>query len=177
MNKLDKNSVWLFFIRGLFALSFFAVSLGIIPTILFIGLTLEKEGNPNALGAQELVFIVVLFWIGLFLFLCVISYISALLQYRFYKYELGKDGFKKEFGFIQKRYTIIPYDRIQNIDIKRTLFARILGLSELYIQTAGTTSSQFRGAEGRLPGITKVVAEQLRDELVQKSKRSNNQDV
>ena len=79
---------------------------------------------------------------------------------------------------IWKKYVTIPYERIQNVDIHRGLIARLLGLSDLNIQTAGASTMVYRGrggggfgAEGRLPGISCEIAEQLRDELVKRSRQ------
>ena len=88
-----------------------------------------------------------------------------------------EDVFKKESGVIWKKYVSIPYERIQNVDIYRGVFARILGLSDLHIQTAGASVVSYGrgglagvGAEGRLPGIGKDVAEKLRDGLIKRAK-------
>ncbi len=92
--------------------------------------------------------------------------------------ELIDTGFRKESGVISKRYVTIPYDRIQNVNIDRGIMARILGLSDLSIETAGFSAIQMRrgySAEGRLPGLSTEVAEQLRDELVKRAHQSKNQ--
>ena len=73
-------------------------------------------------------------------------------------------------GIIYKKYVSIPYDRIQNVDIHRSLLARILGLSSLRIHTAGVGG--MASAEGNLPGVSTEVAEQLREELLSRSRRS-----
>lgn len=109
----------------------------------------------------------------------IVSFFWAHLSYRFYRYELTENGFKKESGVIWKKYVTIPYDRIQNVDIHRGVIARILGLSDLQVQTAGFSAHPSRfgsygmGAEGRLPGLSKNVAEQLRDELVKRARTKN----
>lgn len=90
----------------------------------------------------------------------------AKLVYKNYFYELTNKSFRKERGVIGKKYVDIPYTRIQNIDIHRGLIARIIGLSDLYIQTAGM-SGQI-GAEGTLPGLDPQEAIRLRDELISK---------
>jgi uncharacterized membrane protein YdbT with pleckstrin-like domain len=113
--------------------------------------------------------------------LLIFFWILAKLTYHFYRYELREDGFRKELGVIWKKYVTIPYDRIQNIDIYRGVIARILGLSDLNIQTAGASAQISRygarglGAEGVLPGLSQEVAEQLRDELVRRARQSKNQ--
>lgn len=97
------------------------------------------------------------------------SYILAKLQYHFYRYALTDEGLKREFGIIYKRYTTIPYDRIQNVDIGRSLFSRILGLSDLHVQTAGAS---LGGAEITIPGLSKDTAFQLQAEVLERSKKS-----
>jgi hypothetical protein len=82
---------------------------------------------------------------------------------RAYRYELGPAGFNKEHGVLFKRYVSIPYDQIQNVDIHRTVIERLMGLSSLQIQTAG---SERVAAEGELPGLNFDKARELRDELV-----------
>lgn len=105
--------------------------------------------------------------------LLIFFWIWAKLTYHFYRYELRQDGFRKELGVISKKYVTIPYDRIQNVDIHRSILARILGLSDLRVQTAG--SSGAAGAESRLPGLSREVAEQLRDELVRRARQYKSQ--
>jgi len=107
----------------------------------------------------------------------ILLYVWARLAYCFYGYELREDGFRKEYGVIYKRYVTIPYDRIQNVDILRGIWARILGLSDLQIQTAGISGVGPYGAatEGRLPGLSFEEAERLRDELIRRAKNSKGQ--
>ena len=113
-----------------------------------------------------------------FLILC---FVWAKLTYHFYRYELLDIGFRKESGVIYKKYVTIPYDRIQNIDIDRGILARILGLSDLHIQTAGASVALSSygvmggSAEGRLPAISMEVSEQLRDELIRRARQPKNQ--
>ena len=80
---------------------------------------------------------------------------------------------------IWKRYVSIPYARIQNVDIHRGLLARILGLSDILIHTAGYggIGSRGIGSEGRLPGLDKVEAERIREELLQKARKSGNSGI
>lgn len=123
----------------------------------------------------------ILFILLPFILLTVLSFVVAKLTYRFYKYELTDVDFRKEHGIIWKKYVSIPYHRIQNVDIHRGVIARILGLSDINIQTAGSSAVMGRygingiGAEGYLPGLSQEVAEQLRDTLIKKTQPSTNQ--
>lgn len=177
MKQLDPKAVWLFFLSYVLRWFFITLFLGGWLLISFFGiLESSKEGGA-------VIFIVLLtIAIGLPVFM-ILCYIVARLTYHYYRYELTENGFRKESGIIYKRYVTIPYDRIQNVDIYRGLLARILGLSDLQIQTAGASAMVTRsrmggmGAEGRLLAVSHAVAEQLRDELVQRASHSKKQGV
>jgi len=165
MQKLHPRSIWLFFIsftvRWFFFLFFIAIWL------------LAFSLNENISSILEL-----LKWLAIIIpILLIIFYVWARLSYRFYRYELREDCFRKEHGVVWKKYVSIPYNRIQNVDIYRGVWARILGLSDLHIQTAGMSYARRRGAiaEGRLPGLSQENAERIRDELIQRARRSKDQ--
>ncbi len=169
MNQLHPRAVWLFFI------SFFLRFLVFFVFISFQIIMLSMETKSYA---------VYLFWLFvIMLFGTAVAFIWAKLSYRFYKYELTENGFRKELGVVYKKYVTIPYDRIQNVDIYRGIVARLLGLSDLNVQTAGASMqmSQYGsitgGAEGRLPGLSKEEAEKLRDELILRAKQTRNQGI
>lgn len=154
MEQLDRQATWYFFFRSViqliglgFILGFWAV---LIADSLLLGITIISLGP--VLGA-------------------IIAYVWAKLTYDNYWYELRDDGFRKEHGVIWKKYVTIPYQRIQNVDIHRGLLARLLGLSDIKIQTAGgiSTGSYGATAEGYLPGLSPQKAEEMRDELVRRS--------
>jgi len=164
MNTLSPKSVWLFFVSSL--VSWLFAVFAVVAGIMFTFDTLES----GLVGIGGWLFVAVAT-------LLVLSYIWARLTYHFYRYELHEDGFRKEHGIIWKKYVTIPYDRIQNIDIYRGLLARLLGLSDIQIQTAGGIAAGSYGAtsEGRLPGLSREVAEQIRNELVRRAKSSRGQ--
>jgi len=167
MKNLDPKAVWLFFFSGIFVLPFV-----MLPVYFFISFFLGFFNAIQFGGAMSPGFIV-LGVFALFLVTIVFNFIWSRLSYKNYKYELRADGFRKEHGVISKKYVTIPYERIQNVDIFRGLIARLLGLSDLNIQTAGMsgTSGSYGGAsEGRLPGLNPQVAEQLRDELIARAR-------
>jgi len=152
------------------------IILGVYLTIsfLFSSLGLKSNNNDLSLGFLNWLWIIIPA-------LLIFFFIWAKLTYHFYRYELTDAGFRKELGVIYKKYVTIPYDRIQNVDIYRGILARMLGLSDLNIQTAGMSATVSRygargiGAEGRLPALSRETAEQLRDELIQRARQSKNQ--
>src|SRR3989338_59387 len=165
MKQLDPKAVWLFF--------FSFVLRSIIPVFI-----LSIWGSAF-LGGVSFDFLKWL-WIIIPAYLP-FCFIWAKLTYHFYRYELTDAGFRKELGVIYKKYVTIPYDRIQNVYIYRGILARILGLSDLNIQTAGMSATVGRycisgaGSEGRLPALSREIAEQLRDELIQRARQAKNQ--
>ena len=177
MKQLDPKAVWFFFIG--FVLRWFFVA---IFFTFWAGSFIAAFFSADSEGTTEFSLSSILSWLWLIvpLFL-IVCYLWARLAYKFYRYELVDHGFRKESGVIYKRYVTIPYDRIQNVDIYRGIWARFLGLSDLQIQTAGSSavmsssSSLGMGAEGRLPAISKEEAERLRDELINRARQSKNQ--
>src|SRR3990172_4690041 len=148
---LDPKAVWLFFREGY-------APIFIIGWIIFFALVFViRDPEETYLG---------LLFLSSPLLAAFFAYIYARLSWKNYRYEIAPGEFKKESGIIQKKYVSIPYNRIQNVDINRGTLSRVLGLSDLQIQTAGM--SGVIGAEGRLPGLSRHDAEKLRDELIKK---------
>lgn len=165
MNQLDPKSTWLFFVTAL------GRGLPLILVLFFVWTSLYSNDElPSA-------FTDVISWLlplGILVVLAV-ALVWARLTWRFYKYEMREDGFRKESGIIWKKYTTIPYGRVQNVEIYRGLIARILGLSDLHIQTAGGVAQSRYGAfsEGRLPGLSRADAEKIRDDLIKRVQQNS----
>lgn len=175
MKRLDPKSVWLFFLQYSIGWIIFVVFFGscfIFPV--FIGIFEDSRGSINLFGSATVMLLLGFIFVSIVVI--ILSYITAKLTYSNYKYELKEDGFYKESGIITKKYVTIPYERIQNVDINRGLLSRLLGLSDLQIQTAGMSAVYGKygaygaGAEGRLPAIAEADAVQIRDELVRRAK-------
>ena len=162
MEKLDPKAVWIFFFQFL--------SVGLILALIFGWLFgILAEVVKFGIGWWIIILLVIIWLFG--------SYGWAKLYYNLYQFELTEDAFKKEHGVIWKRYVSIPYERIQNIDIHRGILCRILGLSDLMIQTAGYSGISYgkygtlgRDPEGRLPALSKERAEEIREELIRRTK-------
>jgi len=170
MKQLDSKSVWFFFFSFVLRSFIPIILLGIWGSALLVGGLKELDNSTKfSFGFLNWLWVI----IPAFLVLC---FVWAKLTYHFYRYELLDSGFRKESGVIYKRYVTIPYDRIQNVDINRGILARILGLSDLQIQTAGASATaRGVGVEGRLPAVSKADAEVLRDDLIQRARQTKNQ--
>lgn len=159
MKQLHSRAVWLFFFQNLFWFAFICLIFSFwgLPALF----ATTNGYSVNFAGVKIIGFLLIVI-------IPILSYIWARLSYYFYRYGLFPEGVKIEKGVIWKRYVTIPYGRIQNVDIHRGPLARILGLSDLQIQTAGYSYGKGIFAEGRLPGLSPQDAESLRDELVKK---------
>ncbi len=153
MRQLDPKAKILFFLSNSTSIASFIL---IVPVIFFALMAYDLQMDS---------FILILL---IPFVLIVITYVIAQLEYNFYRYQLSTDGFYKERGIIAKKYVTIPYEKIQNIDIYQSIVARILGLYNLNIQTAG--NSGVTNAEGILPGVSKDEAERLKNELLRRSR-------
>lgn len=158
MKQLDPRAVWLFFCNNV--LMGLGAIIGIAAAL--VGIVLARTDGPFDISAMTVL------GVGAFILYIAAAWVWAKLSWHFYRYELREDGFRKEHGVIWKKYITIPYDRVQNVDIHRGILARLLGLSDLQIQTAGAITAGSYGAfsEGRLIGIRRELAEEIRDQLV-----------
>lgn len=163
MKQLDSKYVWKLFLQGLLGsfIIFFVLGVIILASLPLDGYRMEA-----------------LYWTALilsiaFLVSVFVIWIMAKLTYRFYWYGVQEEGFQKKSGIIWKSYVTIPYGRIQNVDIRRGIWDHILGLSRLHIQTAGY-SHPYSSPEGKLPGLSVKIAEQLRDELIKRISNSKS---
>ena len=167
MNKLHPGALWLYRWYGLrtflpiliFLIIFFIAS---IPSLVFGKIILAVFGLFG--------FIALLVLLG-------IIEVYARMSYNCFLYEVTHEGVKIEQGIIWKKFTSIPYERVQNVDIQRGIIARIFGFSTVQIETAGSSGLGHRGgfyvkfgnrgnrqykSEGYLPAINVLHAEEIR---------------
>lgn len=116
----------------------------LVPLLIFTLIFAANTASPGA-ALLTVFFIYIIVW-------PIITEVFVQLSYRSWKYELTKTGVNIERGILSKRYSSIPYSKVQNVDVRRGIFARMLGYSEVYIQTAGYSSPRVQ-SEGYLPAI------------------------
>jgi uncharacterized protein len=155
MNQLHPKAVTLFFLRT------FLIALVAAVFVAFIYTALQSGDDW-----QGSTFIIV--FAGTLAILSVIMYVTSRLTYVFFFYELRREGFYIESGILVKKYKVIPYGRIQNIDITKGPLTMLLGLADIQVQTAGS-SDPYRRAEGQISGLLISDAENLRNELLKRA--------
>ncbi len=92
-----------------------------------------------------------------------------MVAYSFYRYnnwffQVHDDHLEINHGVLRKISMAIPYVRVQHIDTNRGPVERVLGLASLRVYTAGS-----KGADMRIPGLSKSRAEQMQEELKAKA--------
>ncbi len=177
MNQLHPGARWIFRLRAyrpLFSLTVFTIFFWLAV----ISITNESYWTYVNIG---------ILFIPFLLFFLIIAEIYARMSYTRWLYEFEKSCLKIEHGIIWKKYTSIPYEKVQNVDIKRGIIARIVGFSSVEIETAGQSGfggrSGFRvkrrgninqyHSEGYLPAVGINDAEKIREFVINKIKKTS----
>jgi putative membrane protein len=90
----------------------------------------------------------------------VIAGISALLVWLRFSYGVGERDIVIQSGVFFRKRRVIPFDRIQDVDIERGPVARLFGAAKVKIETGGSAKD-----EGLLDLIGLEEAHQLRDHI------------
>ena len=81
-------------------------------------------------------------------------------RYRHKGFALGEDRLRVVKGWLFHRDTVVPFGRVQHIDVMRNPLERMLGLSTLVLHTAGSHNSSVA-----LPGLLDSDALAMRDTI------------
>ena len=143
-------------------LIFTVVALAIVAGGVILGVLLGVTGELRPGGVLVLVSVnaalVGLWWL--------VTMILSGPYYRSLRYEVQDDEVVVNVGIWTKSVKHVPYRTVTNMQVKRDVVDRLLGIGTLNIQTAGMSGQT--GAEERLVGLSDVqevyerVAEELR---------------
>lgn len=84
----------------------------------------------------------------------------AYLHWRRFRYSIGARELVIETGLIGRKRRVIPFDRIQDIDIERGPLSRLFGVAAVKIETGGSAKD-----EGKLDSVGLADAHVLREQL------------
>ena len=87
-------------------------------------------------------------------------FVSPGRRYRSWGYEVTNDELHIQSGIWVRRRTVVPFGRVQHIDVGQGPVERRYDLGTLTLHTAGT-----RSAAVALPGLQMPDAERMRDEI------------
>ena len=87
-------------------------------------------------------------------------YLAPVRQFGAWGYRAEADELRLARGVWIKVETIVPFVRVQHIDVAQGPIERAFGVTRLMLHTAGTAHSLVT-----LPGLSRTTAEALRDEI------------
>jgi len=85
---------------------------------------------------------------------------APLRRYQARGYQLGADRLRVVRGLLFRRDTVVPFGRVQHIDVHQGPLERGYGLATLVLHTAGTHNSSVT-----LPGLSHADAAAMREEI------------
>ena len=132
----------------------YVVPVALCGTIMSIA---AASTNPTAGAIIGLIFVAML--VGL------IAYVRA--KWDRYTFQAADSAFVITKGIFWKRQLVIPYFRIQQIDINRDIFAQIIGVSSVLVSTAS------RQPDPVIYGVSPQVAADLRAFLLASAGTTN----
>lgn len=104
-----------------------------------------------------------------FVFPPAILAIYSLKRYQNWFFQVNEDYLEINHGVLRKVSAVIPYVRVQHIDTNRGPLERILGLASVRVYTAGS-----KGADMRIPGLSRERAERMQEDLKNKAIESEH---
>lgn len=149
----------------------------------------QGKSLSDALGGLNFFLIL----LAIFVVVAIIAAIMAYLYYRRFEYEVTDTTLQISGGLFKKFDISVTFDKIQHINLRRSMLDRALGISVLHINTAGTVSLEeqvsdaerlmksrrnllysvyllmFGRAEFFIPGIKAKEADALLEELINKT--------
>lgn len=81
-------------------------------------------------------------------------------RYRSWGYEMGEDELQIRHGIWTRKRTVVPFGRVQHIDVAQGPIERRFGVGTLILHTAGTRTSEVT-----LPGLGYEEAGRMRDQI------------
>ena len=119
---------------------------------------------PFVIGAGVLEFAQLLppgsFLVPVFLVYAFVAYTMPARKYRHWGYDMGTDRLRVVRGYMFYSDTIVPFGRIQHIDVDQGPIDRRYGLAKLTVHTAGNHNSTVA-----LPGLAHADALAMREAI------------
>ncbi len=149
---------------------FFLVIVGVIVANLrdvlvgiFVAGDERSDENGNILGLFEylveegLVWLVVVGVLGIILLVVLLSWVA----WRFQTYRVSTDTVEARSGVLFRQHRRAPLDRIQSVNLQRSLLARIVGLTKIEVLTGG------QGGKVELAYLGHRDAKSVREQILQ----------
>lgn len=142
MTALDPGQLWVFRIRALAVAAILTVALLVAEALWLPDLPVVRGTIGAAAG------------IALFLW----AMLMARRRYRSWAYRLDEEELHVQHGIWTHIRTVVPFGRVQHIDVAQGPLERRFGVGTLILHTAGTRNSAVA-----LPGLAYEEAGRMRD--------------
>ena len=96
----------------------------------------------------------------------VFTAVTSVLKYRNFRFKLDETQLVLNSGILTKDVMNIPLDRIQSVQMHQNFIQRILGITGLKIDTAGSSSEELE-----IPALKRKKAESLLELLKSKNQK------
>jgi membrane protein YdbS with pleckstrin-like domain len=103
-----------------------------------------------------------LIWLAMIFVSCAMGWIIAELSYRSWGFAERADDLLVTHGFFVRHLVVVPYGRMQYVDVTAGLLEQWLGVATVRLHTAAAAT------DARIPGLPARDAAVLRDRLAQK---------
>lgn len=142
MSPLDHGQLWVMRIRALIAALAFGLAVAVADFTL-----LDRAGlTPGVVTVAALVLFTLL------------ALLLPARRYRSWGYRLDEDELHVRHGLWTREHTVVPFGRVQHIDVAQGPLERQFGVGTLVLHTAGTRNSAVA-----LPGLAFDEAGRIRD--------------
>jgi len=149
---------------GLFVVVLFGIAIANLRDRL-IGLFVSDDFTDETQDVGDLVTylaaqgLLLLFVLILFVAVALIIFFSWL-AWRFRTFRVTSEAVEERSGIISRQHRRAPLERIQSVNLQRPLLARMLGLTEVDVQTAG------QGGKVALRYLSHAHAKELREQIL-----------
>lgn len=136
-----------------------------------LGSLVPVDGVPDGGGGEDPTEALVAHpFVALLLVLAAIGVVAGAnwLSWRFSRFRVAPHQVELRQGILFRQHRQVPFERVQAVELSRPLLARLLGLAQVVVQSAGGSDSHLR-----LAFLSLARAEQLRDELLVRAGRSD----
>lgn len=144
MKKLSPSHKSVLRIRG--AIAAFML---ILPAVVLDSAFVDDPAIPTGLFTAVVLVLAVL-----------LVFVAPDRRYRAWGYDATEDELHVESGILFRSHTVVPFGRVQHIDVSQGPIERRYGVGSLTLHTAGTRNSAVV-----LPGLDHGEAERMRDEI------------
>jgi uncharacterized membrane protein YdbT with pleckstrin-like domain len=99
-----------------------------------------------------------------------VTFLYSYLEYHYYTYSFTDEAFIMTYGYLVRNEVAAVYHQIQNVNIRRGVLDRFMGVSEIVIFMTGSDRESRRN-QISLPAVGKRKARAVQQELLQRARK------